>query len=87
MVYEDAGQAVSDSLVKQHSGNGGIHSAAQSENDLVVAQLRPELVDRSLHERRRSPLAAASADAYDEVAQQLSALNGVEHFGMELHAP
>ena len=87
VVYEDTGQILTDSLVQQHSGHGGIHAAAQSENHPVVSQLRFQLGHRSVYERSRTPILLAAANVHYKVFQQQRSLYGMKHFRMELHAP
>ena len=50
VVHENAGEVVPYGLVEENSGNGRIHAAAESENDLVVAELAAELLHSCFNE-------------------------------------
>ena len=87
MVDEDAGEVLADGPVEQGGAYRGVDTAAQSENHAVVAQLCLEFGHGGLDERGRAPFLSAAADVDHEVAQQLLALGGMEHLGVELHGP
>ena len=78
---------MSDSLVQQHGGHGGIHAARQTHYHLVVADLLLKLGNCGVDERGGAPCAGASADVHHEVGQQFRAVGGMEHLGVELDAP
>ena len=50
VVHENAGEVVPYGLVEENSGYGRIHAAAESENDLVVAELAAELLHSCFNE-------------------------------------
>ena len=87
VVHENTGQVFADSLVEQYAQHARIHTARQTENHTVVAQLRSQFSDGSVNKRRCAPLLATAANINHEIAKQLSALQAVEHFGVELHSP
>lgn len=41
MIDEDTCQAVADGLIKQNGGDGRVNTSGESEDDTVVAQLKP----------------------------------------------
>ena len=50
VVHEDTCEVVADGLVQQHGSHCGIHAAAQSQNDLVIADLCANLVHCRVNE-------------------------------------
>ena len=50
VVHENAGEVVPYGLVQEHSGYSRVNAAAESENDLVVAELAAELLHRRFNE-------------------------------------
>ena len=87
MVHKNTSQILANSTAQQHGTNGRIHATAQTENHTVVTNLLFQLCHRSVHERCRAPCLVAATNTHHEILQQLGALHGMEHFGMELHAP
>ena len=87
MIDEYTSEVLAYRLVQQHGANGRIHTAAETENDTVVAELGFEFLHGCLHKRRRAPLLLAAADAYNEILKQLLALQRVENLRMELDGP
>ncbi len=62
-------------------------AAAETEDNLVVAQLFAEGLDSGFDVCVGAPVAFRATDAVYEVAQQACATGRVEYLGMELHAP
>ena len=87
VIYEDTGELVADGTVEQNGCHAAIHASREAKDDTVGAYLLAELLHGSIHKIGRRPVLTASADIHHKVAQQLGALQGVEHFGVELHAP
>ena len=87
VVNENTSQIFANSLVEKHRRDARIHAAAQSKHHLVVADLRLQFGYRGVDERCRRPILFAATDAHNEVFQEQCALQRMEHFGMELHAP
>ena len=87
VVDEDTREVLADGTVEQGSADAGVHTAGKTEDDAVVAELLFQLLDGGVDKRGRTPLLTAAADVDDKVAEQLSALCGVVHLGVELHAP
>ena len=83
VVHEDAGQPIADRAMDQHRRDRGIDAARQSAHDLARPDLLPNPLGRLLDERGDRPVARAAADAVGEVPQDLEAVVGVRHFGME----
>ena len=87
VVHEDTRQLVADGAVEQDGTDGAVHAAGESEDDVVLANLLAQLGDGGVHEVGRRPVLPAAADVDHEVLQEQRALQGVEHLGVELHAP
>ena len=86
-VDEDAIEVVADGLVEQHGGHRRIDTARETQHHAVVAQPLAQLAHGRLDEALRGPRLRASADAHDEVAEQLRAVGRVVDLGVELDAP
>ena len=75
-----------DRLTEQFRGDRRIDAAGREQEDRLVSDLPPHafhlLLEVPLHRPRR----AAAADAEDEVADHLVAVNGVVHLGVVLEA-
>ncbi len=87
VVNEYAGEIIAYRLVEEHGRYRGIDTAAQAEHHLVVSELLFERGHGRFYERRGVPVAFRSADALDEVGEQLRAALTVVYFWVELHAP
>ena len=86
MVDEDAGQLVADRLVDQHRRDRGIDAARQAADHPALADLVADLGDLGRAELGHRPVAGEAADVADEIGDQLAAVGGVDHLGMELDA-
>ena len=86
VVDENAGKLAADGLVQQRRRHAGIHAAAQTEHDVLFADLRADFLDRLLDVIAHRPVLAAAADAVDEVGINLASARRVDDFGMELQA-
>ena len=87
VVNENAVQLLADGPVQQGSSYGGVNTAAQSEDDLIVADLVTQLGHRLVGKAGRGPIPCAPADVDDEVFEQLRAIGAVPHLRVELNAP
>ncbi len=86
VVHEDADELLADGLVQQRGDDGGIHPAAEAADDLGVADLLADRVDRLGDEVAHLPVAGAAADVVEEVLEDDFALGRVGDFGVELDA-
>jgi hypothetical protein len=86
VVDEDAGELVADGLMDEGGGDAGVDSAAEAEDDAFGADLLADFVDGVVDVVVHGPVAAAAADAVDEVADDFSAAGCVDDFGVELEA-
>src|ERR1700712_3104187 len=86
VVDEDAGQLITDGLVQQRRDHRGVDTAGQAEQYVVGTDLGTHLSDGVFSDLRRGPQRFATADVEDEARQDATALLGVGHFRMELHA-
>ena len=73
--------------MQQHGGHRRIDAARKAQHHTVVAQFLAQFAYGGLHEALRSPRLRASADADDEILQQLFAVGRVIDLGVELNAP
>ena len=85
-IDKDAGQLVADRLVQQRRRDRGIDPARQAADDIAVADLVADAVERLGAEQRHRPIAAAAGDLVGEIAQQFRALRRVRDLGMKQHA-
>ncbi len=86
MVDEHAGELAADRLGEQRGADGGVHAAAQREEDPAVPDLLAQRGGCGLAVALHGPSAAAAADLEQKVMQQPPAELRVGHFGVELHA-
>ena len=86
VVDENAGELIADGFVQQRRRDTRIHAAAQAEDDPLVADLRADFFDGLVDVVAHRPILAASANAVDEVGDDLLAARRVHHLGMKLQA-
>jgi hypothetical protein len=84
VVHEHAGQPLADRAMQQCSGDGGIDTAGQTEQHLLIAHLPANRLDRLRGVVVHVPVVAAAADLVREAGEQHRALLRVRDFGMEL---
>ena len=60
--------------------------AAQAQDDLLLAHLGADCLDRLVDVIAHRPVLAAAADVVDEIGDDLPAVGRVHHFGMKLQA-
>ncbi len=70
----------------ERGGDGGVDAAGEGADDVAVAHLLADALDALGDEVRGRPVAAAAADAVEEVLDDLLALGGVDDLGVELEA-
>ena len=71
---------------EQRRAHRGIHAAGETEQHLFAADLLADLADLRFKEALHRVIPGAAADGKEEVLQNKTALNGVGHLGVELHA-
>ena len=86
VVYEYAGQLIADRLREQSGRNRGVNAAGQREQDLAVADLFADRLDRGVLVVLHGPVALGVADLIEEVLQHQRAVFGVVYLGMILNA-
>ena len=84
MIYENAGELLTDSLVEQYGHHRRIHTSGKAENHAVRANLLAELSYGSLHKRICAPLLLAAAHIHHKVFQEQGALKRMKHLRMKL---
>ena len=72
--------------MQQHGRDGGIDTAREAADDIPIADLATDLVDRLGAKPRHCPVAAAAGNLVGEVAQQRAALRRVHNLGMKEQA-
>ena len=87
VINEDAGQLFSDRAVNKRCSDRRIDTAAQATDHEPFANLAADLRKAAIDEGIHRPRALATANVSDEIAQQLFADFGVNHFGMKLDGP
>ncbi|OPZ13490.1 MAG: hypothetical protein BWZ07_00479 [Alphaproteobacteria bacterium ADurb.BinA280] len=85
-IDEDAGQLRADGLVQQCGNHRGIHAAGQSQDDLLLTDLRAYASDLVVDNVAGGPQGSAATDVHHKATQQCAALTCVGDFGVELHA-
>ncbi|CAH2402973.1 hypothetical protein MES5069_360093 [Mesorhizobium escarrei] len=83
MVDKDAGELVADRLVDQQCGDRGINAARKRADDLALADLLADRLDRVLAVGAHRPVALDAGGLVDEVLQQPGAVRRMHHFGVE----
>ncbi len=83
-VDEDAGELVADGLVHERCHRDRVDAAGKSADDFLVADLLADGVDRLADEAGHGPETTGAAVVVQEVADDLGAPRGVDHFRMEL---
>ena len=86
VIDEHAGQLVADRLVQQRRDHRRIDTARQAEQHLAITHLLANARDSVGDDVAGRPVARAAADVVYETLHDGLALQGVSHFGMELHA-
>src|SRR6266496_3785331 len=67
VIHENTGKLVADCFVQQRSGHGRINPAAQTEHDLLIANLLPNARTSLFDKRAHSPIHRAVADVIDKI--------------------
>ena len=70
--------------MKQRRGHRRINSAAQSENYLLIPNLRANRLHRLVDVIVHRPVLATATNVVDEISQDLLAMRRVRHFRMKL---
>src|ERR1041384_1046540 len=70
----------------ERGGNAGIDAAAQAEDHALFADFSPNFTNRLVEVIVHRPVAAASANVMDKVADDFRAARRVYNFGMKLQA-
>ena len=86
MIYEDASQLATDSLVEQDCHNRRVYPARQSEYHPVLTYLLAHLAHGTLHESISTPFLTAATYIYHKVFEKQSTLQRVENLRVELCA-
>ncbi|MNO91998.1 hypothetical protein D3C76_835590 [compost metagenome] len=86
VVDEYAGQLVADGAVQQRGNHRAVNAAGQAQQDVGRTDLRTHLGDGVFDDVGRRPQGFTAADVLHEAGQDATALLGVGHFRVELHA-
>ena len=86
MIDVDACELPRHGAREQSRAHRGIHAAGETEQHLFAADLLADLADLCFKEALHRVIPGAAADGKEEVLQNKTALNGVGHLGVELHA-
>ena len=86
VVDENARKLISDGFVEDRGDDGRIDSARKTADHAFIADARSNRGNLPINQRTDLPRPMTAADRFDEVCQQLSAVLGMGHFGMELQA-
>ena len=86
VVHENARELIADCFVQKRGRHRRIDAAAQTEHDLLIADLFPDARASFFDERAHRPVHRAVADVIDEILQDLFASRRVRDFGMKLQA-
>ena len=86
VIDEHAGELIADCLVDEGGGDGRVDSTGQAADDLAIADLGPDVIDRPLDDRDVGPGRAGAGRFVQEVLEDLLTSRRVGHFGMELDA-
>ena len=86
VIDEDAGQLVADRLMDQHRRHRAVDAARKAADHLAGANLLADLGDLGRAEFGHRPVAREAADMAGEIGDELGAIRGVDHLGVELHA-
>ncbi len=87
MVYKYTGEILADGTVQEHSCHRRVYAPAQTEDNFIISELLAQSSDSRVDEGFCCPVELTSAYVYHEVSQYLHAALGMEHLGVELHAP
>ena len=86
MVDENARQLVADGLLHDRRRNGGIDATGKATDHPLVANLLTNQGDLVVDDIGVRPGRFQPGDLVEEVLQNLLAILGVQHLGVELHA-
>ena len=84
MVHEDAGELLADGTSTQGCDHRGVNAARQAQDDAGIAYLLANLSNLLLHDVVHGPRGLKASNVEQEVGEQLLAMRGVTHLGMEL---
>src|SRR5690606_41727224 len=84
VVYTHTHQLIANGLVQQCRRHGRIYPARQAQNNVVVTNLRTDLLAGFRYVVGHVPVALAAADIAHETMQNGGALYGMGNLGMEL---
>ncbi len=85
VIDEHAGEVVADGAVNQRCRHRRIDSARQTEDDLLITDLRANALHRFSDVIAHDPVATAAADLSHKTCEHGPALHGVSDFGVKLH--
>ena len=85
VIDKDAGELFADRAVEKRGSHGAVHAAGERQQHLAAADLGADLLNGFADVIRHAPLGGKAADLIEKVLQNFSAVDGVQHLGMELH--
>ncbi len=86
VIDEDAGQLIADGFMEQYGRHAGIHPAGEAQDDMLLADLSANLLNRHLAVGTHGPGFAATTNLMDEIAQNLLSPGSMGHFRVELES-
>ena len=85
VVDKHAGELIADGAVDQRGGHRRINAAGQTQDDLFVADLFADFLNRFFNVVAHDPIGPGTANVEHEALQQGPTLHRMGHFGVELH--
>ena len=86
VVHEDAGELIADRACQQGGHHGGVDATRQTADHPTITDLGLHSGTFRFHEFAHLPASGTTADAEEEVSQNVDAVRRVRHLGVELHA-
>jgi len=86
VVDEDAGELFSDGAVEECRRHAGIHATGQAKDNVLIADLLPDILHGLVDVTAHIPFAPASGDLVDKVLDDLHAPGCVGDLGMKLQS-
>ena len=85
-IYEQAGQLISNSTVKQGCRDRGVHTARKPQEHVIRSHFLTDVLNGRIDNSIRCPFPPATADLMHKTLDNLPTLSGMRHLRVELQS-